>query len=35
MKPLQLVEDTASLQLVYETVLRKAGHEVVCASSGR
>lgn len=33
MKPLLLIEDTPSLQLVYETVLRKAGHRVVSAST--
>ncbi|MGB0505745.1 MAG: sigma-54-dependent transcriptional regulator [Pikeienuella sp.] len=29
--PVLLVEDTPSLSLVYETVLKKAGHEVQCA----
>ncbi|KAJ55202.1 ATPase AAA [Actibacterium mucosum KCTC 23349] len=33
MKPLLLIEDTASLQMVYESVLRGAGHEVVSAST--
>ncbi len=33
MTPLLLIEDTPSLQLVYETVLRKAGHRVVSAST--
>ncbi|MEM7268582.1 MAG: sigma-54 dependent transcriptional regulator [Pseudomonadota bacterium] len=28
-----LVEDTPSLSLVYETVLKKAGHKVACAAS--
>ncbi|MGB3317293.1 MAG: sigma-54 dependent transcriptional regulator [Albidovulum sp.] len=31
-QPLLLVEDTPSLQLVYESVLRSAGHKVTCAS---
>lgn len=31
-QPLLLVEDTPSLQLVYESVLRSAGHSVTCAS---
>ncbi len=30
-RPLLLVEDTPSLQLVYESVLRSAGHDVACA----
>ena len=30
--PVLLVEDTSSLRLVYEAVLRKAGHEVVSAA---
>ena len=30
--PLLLIEDTPSLQLVYETVLRNAGHTVIAAS---
>ena len=33
MKPLLLIEDTPSLQMVYESVLRSAGHEVVLASN--
>ncbi|SMX32105.1 sigma-54-dependent transcriptional regulator [Actibacterium lipolyticum] len=33
MNPLLLIEDTASLQMVYESVLRGAGHEVVSAST--
>ena len=33
MKPLLLIEDTASLQMVYESVLRGAGYEVVSAST--
>ena len=31
MTPLLLIEDTPSLQMVYESVLRDAGHEVVSA----
>tara|TARA_R110002049_G_scaffold29856_3_gene101637 strand:- start:159 stop:1544 length:1386 start_codon:yes stop_codon:yes gene_type:complete len=31
--PILLVEDTLSLAMLYETVLKKAGHEVVTASS--
>lgn len=31
-RPLLLVEDTQSLQLVYESVLRSAGHNVACAA---
>ncbi len=31
--PLLLIEDMPSLQMVYEAVLRKAGHEVVSAST--
>ena len=30
--PLLLIEDTASLQLVYESVLRSVGHRVISAS---
>lgn len=33
MTPLLLIEDTPSLQLVYESVLRGAGHQVVSAST--
>ncbi len=29
--PVLLIEDTPSLSMVYEAVLKKAGHEVVCA----
>lgn len=31
-RPILLVEDTSSLRLVYEAVLRKAGHDVVSAA---
>ena len=31
--PLLLIEDTASLRLVYRSVLETAGHSVVCAGS--
>ena len=31
--PLLLIEDTPSLQMVYESVLRGAGHSVRCAST--
>lgn len=31
---LMLVEDTASLQMLYSTVLRKSGYPAICASSG-
>ncbi|MEF3046852.1 sigma-54-dependent transcriptional regulator [Pseudotabrizicola sp. L79] len=31
--PLLLIEDTASLQLVYRSVLETAGHSVLCAST--
>lgn len=34
MKPILLIEDTATLQMVYETVLTNAGHRVVSAGSG-
>ena len=30
---LLLVEDTASLSMVYQSVLTKAGHKVICAFS--
>ncbi|MEX5730016.1 two-component system repressor protein LuxO [Rhodovulum iodosum] len=33
--PLLLIEDTPSLQLVYEAVLRNAGHEVISASTAQ
>ncbi|WP_212525455.1 sigma-54 dependent transcriptional regulator [Actibacterium sp. MT2.3-13A] len=33
MTPILLIEDTPSLQLVYESVLRNAGHEVVSAGT--
>ncbi|MCB2135977.1 MAG: sigma-54-dependent Fis family transcriptional regulator [Rhodobacteraceae bacterium] len=33
-RPLLLIEDTPSLQLVYESVLRSAGHEVQSAGDG-
>jgi len=33
--PLLLIEDTASLQMVYEAILRKAGFAVICASTAR
>lgn len=35
MPPLLLIEDTPSLQMVYESVLRSAGHEVVSASTAQ
>jgi DNA-binding NtrC family response regulator len=31
--PILLVEDTPSLSMVYETVLKKAGNEVICAAT--
>ncbi len=33
--PLLLIEDTASLQMVYEAILRKAGFKVSCAATAR
>ncbi len=33
MTPLLLIEDTPSLQMVYETVLKNAGHKVISAST--
>lgn len=33
--PVLLIEDTPSLQMVYEAVLSKAGHPVVCAGTAR
>ncbi|MHC0054553.1 sigma-54-dependent transcriptional regulator [Actibacterium sp. D379-3] len=35
MTPLLLIEDTPSLQMVYESVLRSAGHEVVSAGTAQ
>ena len=33
--PLLLIEDTPSLQFVYETVLKNAGHRVHCEGTGQ
>lgn len=35
MSSLLLVEDTPSLQMLYRTILRKAGYNAICASNGQ
>ncbi|MDD7969739.1 sigma-54-dependent transcriptional regulator [Roseinatronobacter alkalisoli] len=35
LSPLLLVEDTPSLQMLYRTILRKAGYNTICASNGQ